>query len=128
MKKKFVACAILGSVLVSGCAEKADNIEAAYISPIQYENYSCNKLSAEAQRVSARASQAIGAQNKKAENDAAATAVGMVLFWPALFFIDGDGASAAEVSRLKGEMEAIEQASIRRGCGISFQTKSAAAK
>ncbi|MEQ3626917.1 MAG: hypothetical protein ABNH26_11585 [Celeribacter sp.] len=124
----FVVTAVLSSVLLAGCAENADNIEAAYISPVQYENYSCRKLSAEAQRVSARASQAIGTQNKKAGNDAAATAVGMVLFWPALFFIDGDGASAAEVSRLKGEMEAIEQASIQRGCGISFQTKSVAAK
>lgn len=73
--------------------------------------------------MSARASQAMGAQDKKAENDAAAMAVGMILFWPALFFIKGDSETAAEVSRLKGEMEAIEQASIAKNCGIEFRTQ-----
>jgi len=46
--------------------------------------------------------------------------VGLVLFWPSLFFIKGDGTTAAEVGRLKGEMEAIEQASVKRNCGIQF--------
>jgi hypothetical protein len=50
-----------------------------------------------------------------------ATGVGIVLFWPALFFIKGEGASAGEVARLKGEMDAIEQASIRKNCNIQFQ-------
>lgn len=44
-----------------------------------------------------------------------------MLFWPALFFIKGEGASAAEVARLKGEMEAIEHASRMKKCGIEFQ-------
>ena len=47
--------------------------------------------------------------------------VGLVLFWPSLFFIKGDGATAAELGRLKGEMDAIEQASIQKNCGIQFQ-------
>jgi hypothetical protein len=32
----------------------------------------------------------------------------------------GDGAQAAEVGRLKGEMQAIEHASIAKNCGIAF--------
>ena len=59
-------------------------------------------------------------QNKKANNDTAAMAVGIVVFWPALFLTKGDGASAAEVSRLKGEMVAIEEASLAKSCGIKF--------
>ncbi len=41
--------------------------------------------------------------------------------WPAAFFVKGDGPAAAELARLKGEFEAIEQASIQKNCGLKFQ-------
>ena len=68
-----------------------------------------------------RAQAAVSQQNKKASNDQAAAAVGAILFWPALFMIQGDGAQAAEVARLKGEREAIEAANRTKNCGIRFQ-------
>jgi len=71
--------------------------------------------------VSARAAIANGAQDQKATGDAVATGVGVVLFWPALFFIKGDAASAQEVAQLKGDMDAIEQANIQKKCGLQFQ-------
>ena len=103
-------------------AAKPDDIEAAYVSSTLYESLSCDRLREEATSVSARAIAASGAQQKKADNDAVAVGVGMVLFWPALFFAKGDGATAAEVARLKGEMKAIEMASIKKNCGIRFET------
>ena len=48
-------------------------------------------------------------------------AVSLVLFWPAAFMIRGNGESAAELGRLKGEMQAIEQANIQKNCGINFR-------
>lgn len=112
---------LISALAVGACAKSADSISPAYVSPLQYDSYSCPQLREEAARVSARASQAIGEQNAKATNDAVATGVSAVIFWPGLFFIKGDGASAVEVSRLKGEMDAVEQASIRKNCGIQFQ-------
>jgi hypothetical protein len=50
-----------------------------------------------------------------------ATTVAVVVFWPAAFLVSGNGGNAAELSRLKGDMEAIEQASIRKRCSITFQ-------
>lgn len=125
MKSRAVAAACAVAVL-SSCASKPDEIEAAYVSPALYESLSCDRLREEATSVSARAIAASGAQQKKADNDAVAVGVGMVLFWPALFFAKGDGATAAEVSRLKGEMKAIELASIKNNCGIRFETAPAA--
>lgn len=119
MKKKLTAITCL-AITLSGCADKSDDIGAAYVSPMQYQSHSCKQLHSEATAVSSRASQAMSAQNKSAENDAVAMGVGMVLFWPALFFIKGDKATAAEVARLKGEMIAIEQASNTKRCGIVF--------
>jgi len=33
----------------------------------------------------------------------------------------GDGATAGELARLKGELEAIERISIQKKCGIEFR-------
>jgi hypothetical protein len=43
------------------------------------------------------------------------------MFWPAAFLVGGDGPMAAERAQLKGQMVAIEQASIHKKCGIQFQ-------
>ena len=76
--------------------------------------------------MSARASQGAGAQDEKSSNDAVATGVAIVLFWPAAFFIKGDGATAAELARLKGDFEAIEKASIHKNCNLQFRKKAPA--
>src|SRR5688572_18533961 len=99
----LMACAVL-----AGCASRADNITAAYVSTVGYQGLSCKQLAGEATDISARAAAAAGMQNQKATGDAVATGVALVVFWPALFFVKGDGAQAAEVSRLRGEMQAIE--------------------
>jgi hypothetical protein len=105
-----------------GCASSSDKITGTYVSPMQYDAYNCRQLAEEAQRVSSRAAQAAGAQDSQATNDKIATTVGVIIFWPSLFFIGGDKQNAAELARLKGEMDAIEQASIRKKCGLQFQT------
>ena len=117
--------AALCSLTVAGCASRSENIAAAYVSPTAYASFKCDQIREEATRLSARAAQVSGAQDSKATNDAVATGVGMVLFWPALFFIKGDSTTAAELSRLKGEMEAIEQASNQKRCGVTFQKAAA---
>ena len=64
---------------------------------------------------------AAGAQDSKATRDAIATTAAIVIFWPAAFFVGGNDQTTAELARLRGEMEAIEQVSIRKRCGIQFQ-------
>lgn len=118
---KPVIPAVLGAAMIlSACADKSHEIAPSYVSPNNFAPMSCTQLRSEAAAVSARAQVAMAAQDKKADNDAAATAIGAILFWPALFMIKGDGASAAEVARLKGEMQAIEAVNRSRNCGISF--------
>jgi hypothetical protein len=38
----------------------------------------------------------------------------VVIFWPAAFFVGGDKQTAAELAQMKGQMVAIEQASIQK--------------
>ena len=109
------------SIGLSGCANDPKNISAAYVSPIQYEGYTCPQIREEAARLSSKAAEITGVQQSKANGDAVAMGVGLVLFWPSLFFIKGDGQTATEVAHLKGQMDALEQASIKRKCNIQFQ-------
>jgi hypothetical protein len=107
-------------MILSGCAQSANDIAPAYVSPIAYSSYTCSQISEEAARLSARAAEATGVQNSKATGDAVATGAA-IIFWPALLFIKGDSTTGAELARLKGEMQAIEDASIQKKCNISFR-------
>ena len=111
MKKLITALTVC--TVLAGCATRADNIAPAYVSTVGYQGLSCKQLSL---------------QDQKATGDAVATGVALVVFWPALFLIRGDGTQAAEVSRLKGEMQAIETSSRRKGCGIVFDAQPKKAK
>jgi len=109
------------AVLIAGCASKSSEITPAYVSPIMYQNHNCPQLAMEAQGISQRAAAVAGAQDQKRTNDQIATGVAIVVFWPAAFLVGGDGPQAAELANLKGQMVAIEQASIQKKCGIQFQ-------
>jgi hypothetical protein len=112
---------LVGAVTVAGCASKSAEITPTYVSPIMYQGHTCKQLAQEAEGVSARATQVAGAQDAKRSNDQVATGVAIVVFWPAAFLVGGDGPMAAELAQLKGQMVAIEQASIQKKCGIQFQ-------
>jgi hypothetical protein len=113
--------AVIAALSLAGCASKSADIAPTYVSPLQYQSFTCPQLSAEAQRVSAAAVAASGQQDSQASKDAVATTVGVIVFWPTLFLIGGDKQNAAQLANLKGQMDAIEQASIQKNCGIQFR-------
>ena len=121
-RAKETATVVVAAMMVASCAQQPKDIAPSYVSPLLYENLTCEQLAMEGQRVSARAAEATGTQQQKASNDAVAMGVGLVLFWPALFFIKGDSQTAGEVARLRGEMDAIQQAAVTKNCGITVQT------
>lgn len=116
------AAVALGAALsIGACANTASQVTAAYVSPYLYENLTCPQLADEAGRLSHRAAAASGVQDQKATGDAIATGVALILFWPAAFAVRGNDQNAAELARLKGEMDAVEQVATRKRCGIQFR-------
>ena len=110
------------ATLLVGFASQPEEIAPQYVSSIQYQDYDCKQLGGEVARVSRRVSELHASLEKTADNDAAQMGVGLILFWPTLFFLEGgDGAQAQEYARLKGERDAIEQISVKKKCGIDFQ-------
>jgi hypothetical protein len=121
--KKFITFT-LSVFLLTACADSSDKIKASYVSPLQYSDYSCSQIRAEIGRVGRKMSEAAGVQDKTASNDSAAMGVGLVLFWPALFFIDNTD-NRVEVARLKGEFDALEQAAIQKNCTVAKEVEAA---
>ena len=117
---KLAIAAVAAGLLLTGCATSPTSIAPSYVSPTAYEAMSCKQLTEEAQRVSSRAAAATGVQNQRATTDAVAMGVGLVLFWPALFFIGGDKRNTAELASLKCQMAAIEEVNRTKNCGIQF--------
>lgn len=119
--------AVLCAAALAGCASSSKDIQATYVSPVQYQSYTCQQLTLEAQALSTRAAQVSGAQDEKRTSDAVATTAAVIIFWPAAFLVRGDGQTAAELANLKGQMQAVEQSSIQKKCAIQFQAPKPAA-
>lgn len=116
--KSTLALSLSAAVALTGCATASRDIAPISVSPLVYESYGCDQLSAELARVHTRATQLGGRLDQAASNDAALTTAGVILFWPALFFLGGTRQQEAEYARLKGESDAIQQAAITRRCKL----------
>ena len=125
MKSSGVLSVLVGlTAALSACAKSPDKISAAYISPLQYQNYNCDQIRSEYERISFRVMEVSGKQKDASTRDAVATGVGIVLFWPALFFL-ASGDHEEELARLKGEYEALERAAIEKNCDIADEMQAA---
>lgn len=106
----------LTACLVAGCASNSKEIKAAYVSPMTYDRFECAQLVEENQRIQMRISEVSGDVDKRASGDKTKMGVGLILFWPTLFFLKGDGPEAQELARLKGEHDALEKAYVEKSC------------
>lgn len=84
------------SCVIAGCASKSSEIAPTYVSPMIYQNYNCQQLAQRPNLYQREQPQIAGVQDQKSTNDAVVTGVAVVIFWPAAFFVKGDGATAAD--------------------------------
>ena len=120
--REFATLALACAIALSGCAKKPSQITPTYVDPAQYRTLDCDQLALSAQNISRQAAQSVGVQQKNADNDAAMVGVGIILFWPALFFTSRDAATETNLAYLRGSMLAIEQVNNEKKCGLTFQT------
>lgn len=118
MKKMLkVATTVVSIVsLLAGCATAGRDVTAAYVSPVQFSNLDCDQLRGEMARLSGRVNQLTGRLDEAASNDKALVVAGGLFFFPALFALGGTKQQEAELSRLKGEYEAIQTANTHKKC------------
>ena len=121
-KKAFTMLASAGLVLLAGCAADTSQIQPTYVSPVEYEDYDCDQIAAEAKRVSRKAHE-IGAKvDKTAADDDAQMAIGLIFLWPTLFFLEGSATADTQAyADLKGRFEVLEEVSVQKSCDIEFR-------
>ena len=102
MRANFVLT--LGSgLLLAQCASKPVETKAVYISPSQYQSYTCPQLDQQAASLSAKAAELSGAQDQKTIN---------------VPFLGGADAQAAttRLTLIKGQLNAIDQTRTFKKC------------
>ena len=117
----WLAFCAIGALALGGCAKSSNQAAAAPVSSLQYQNYTCSQIKAELTSLNGRLIQGMRRQDDAASSDAAVTAVGAVLFWPALFFIDGDDEGTYQLAQMKGEFNALEKAAVQRNCDVAAE-------
>jgi outer membrane murein-binding lipoprotein Lpp len=125
--KKSIASTVAAAFVLVGCATSSKDISATYVSPMQYQNFDCDQIAAESQRLTARVAQLGGRLDEAASNDKVIMGAGAILFWPALFALGGTKQQEAEYGRLKGEHDALQQTAVTKKCGITTAAKEPAA-
>jgi len=115
-----VTALLATTALLGACASSPKSIDAAYVSPVKYQSYSCDDILVERVAVEQRAEQLYKSLNKRAKADKIKMGVGAALFIPALFFLKGDGAKAAEYAEIKGSYKALSYVSASKNCGLDF--------
>lgn len=114
---------ILAVSLLWGCASNPDKIDAAYVSPLKYKDYDCDQVAMEMDYVGNRTTKLYQRLKKERTADNWQMGVGLILFWPALFALEGgDGPEAAEYAQLKGEYEALRKTSVQKKCAIASKS------
>jgi len=87
---------------------------------LNMHKYDCDQIAMEMKHVSRQTTQIHHQLEKKASNDAAQMGIGLVLLWPTLFFLEGgDGTEAVQYANLKGEWEALHDASVQKKCSVA---------
>ena len=119
--KKNVILIICFNLLILNCASSTSDISASYVSPQKYSDFDCDQIMLERDTIERRVNELYQSIEQRAKNDRVSMGVGMVVFWPALFFLKGDSPEAAEYARMKGEYEAIQKIANQKKCDLIFQ-------
>lgn len=114
------SAAVLSAVILSACssAQQSTEVAPAFVSSTKYSGMSCSNLRNEGERLRASVSNLEASVDKAYKQDKTMEAVTWILFWPAVFAMDGNEAEAKQLANAKGEAEAIRAEMIRKGCRL----------
>ena len=111
--------AVILIILASSGSSLAEP-RSTYVPPFPYLEFDCPQLVREARALSSRSAELAGLQQSDPivhGNENSSTTIR----WPKVFSLVGDSSIADKLALMRGQMIAIEEASIRRQCSIQFQ-------
>lgn len=123
MKTIQLITLLVGALVLTGCATKPESIAPAYISEMQYMGYTCEQLGQEQARLVSALSSASDAQRRARSNDT----VGVIFLGLPVSSLSGSNV-ASEIARLKGELQALQKASVLKNCSLVLESDPSAPK
>jgi hypothetical protein len=107
---------VLMLIQLSGCATTSSQVVAANVSIQPYLALDCQALLEERRRMETTAREVAQVQDKRASSDAGVMAGSFLISPIFMAGFSGNSAIAAELSRLKGELGAIETVRQQKSC------------
>jgi hypothetical protein len=112
MHIRYLGCLVLAACLaLAACAQSPEYIDPIYVSDVPYRTLSCEQLGADQTQLADALAKASAAQSSASTNDA----VGVLLLGLPIGSMVGEN-RAAEIGRLKGELEAVQTALQTKTC------------
>src|SRR5262249_45863546 len=92
----------------AACAPSPESVQARYVSPNMYQNWTCDQLIDERTRLSSEVQRVSGLQRENANADVALMTVGLIVLWPVLFGLAATKDRKDELGQLKGQYDAVD--------------------
>ncbi len=127
MKKILInSTIIISCVLIFSCstAKKANQVDAAYIPSSQYENRSCDELMLLAEEIKQQTPSLERKVDETRRKDKVREQVGLWLFWPSYFFMEGNAEEQTDLALARGQLNAIRNVAIQKKCNTRYQSNS----
>ncbi|MGB2932191.1 MAG: hypothetical protein WBE08_01510 [Methyloceanibacter sp.] len=115
-KQQFLLFCFATALVIGGCAKSPESIAPAYISTVNYQNWSCGQLGEEGGRLNQALAEASTQQRNARTNDA----IGVILVGIPVSSLSGDNI-APQIANLKGQLVAVQQAGNLKNCGLRIE-------
>jgi len=110
--------AALAIAAQAACAPSPESVQARYVSPNMYQNWSCDQLGDEKMRLTSEVQRVSGLQRENANADVAMMTVGIIILWPMLFGLAATKDRKDELGQLKGQYDAVDLSLRTRQCTL----------
>lgn len=114
--KKATCVTLIISILMmmTGCGGR--QAYPVQVSQIGDNRLSCNQLESEMGRINYEIQNKSGQKSKGDNKDAALAVTGLILFWPALFFMDLSNADKTELEAMRSRHNHLKSIYTNKGC------------
>ena len=110
--KIYALAAVAALSALAACAERPEAIAPAYVSPVVYQDWTCQQLGEEEARLNTAYVTAAGQQNNARANDTA----GVIFLGLPTASMAGENV-APQIASIKGQQDAVRQTENRKNCG-----------
>ena len=107
-------------ILLSACtaAKRASEVNATYVAAYNFEDKSCQQIFVLAEEFKQRTPALERKVDETRRQDKIKEQVGLWLFWPTYFFMQGNAEEQTELAMARGNLNALRTAALQKDCNV----------